>query len=95
MNERITAAAIRFNGVVLSLPPPARHHHCIRAATHVGYDDWRPEHEQGFETDTGRFVDRREAMLIARAQGQLIPRAGGYMQGEISNGDVLFSEDVW
>lgn len=88
-SERITAAAIRFHGTVVSLPPPARHHHCIRAAVHVGYDDWRPGHEQGFITSDGRFVDREEALRIATAAGQIIdddstrPHIG------------LFSEDVW
>ena len=74
MTERIAAAAIRFNETVLSLPPPARHHHCIRAATHVGYEDWRPEHEQGFE----------EAARIAMAAGQLLDRARQHPVGLFS-----------
>jgi hypothetical protein len=88
MTERIAAAAIRFNETVLSLPAPARHHHCIRAATHVGYEDWRPEHEQGFVTSTGRFVGREEAARIAMNAGQLLDRARMHPVG-------LFSEDVW
>lgn len=88
MSERIAAAAIRFNGVVVTLPPPARHHNCIRAAHDVGYENWRPEHEQGFVTDTGRFVDREEAARIAVAANQLIERAMRHPLG-------LFSEDVW
>jgi hypothetical protein len=85
---RIAAAAIRFNGIVLSLPPPARHHNCLRAAHDVGYENWRPDHEQGFITNDGRFVDREEVARIAVEAGQLIGRAKRHPLG-------LFSEDVW
>lgn len=88
MSERISAAAIRFNGIVVTLPPPARHHHLIRAACHVGYEDWRPEHEQGFVTDTGRFVGREEAFQIADAADQIIDLGNTRKAG-------LFSEDLW
>lgn len=95
MTERIVAAAIYFENVTVSLPPPARHHHLIRHASTLNANVRVTQEMQGFVTSTGRFVDRHEAMLIARAQGQLIPRAGGHMQGEVSSGDTLFSEDVW
>lgn len=95
MTERIAAAAIHLAPLTLSMPPPARHHNLIRQAAANGIEARICSDMQGFVTSIGRFVDRREAMLIARAQGQLIPRAAGFMEGEISSGDVLFSEDVW
>jgi hypothetical protein len=58
----------------------------------------RPPREdgvQGFLLSDGTFADRKRAMVVARAAGQLIPRAGGYAEGEINNGTELFSEDVW
>ena len=48
--------------------------------------DCTGEHEQGFVTNKGRFVDRREAMLIAREANQLI--------GETFS-DELYSEDLY
>lgn len=44
-------------------------------------------HTQGFLTNKNRFVDRVEAKLIATQTNQLLERA--------SNGNELFSEDVW
>lgn len=47
--------------------------------------DW----EQGFLTNKGRFVGRKEAMKIAKAQNQVIRLSGS------SNSDILFSEDLY
>lgn len=47
--------------------------------------DW----EQGFLTNKGRFVDRKEAMKIAKAQNQVIRLSGS------QNSDILFSEDLY
>lgn len=96
MTERIAAAAIQAGELTLSQRPPGRHHTILRSMEGLGIPASHARNaEQGFVTSTGRFVDRREGMHIARAAGQLIPRAGGYMAGEISTGDELFSEDVW
>ena len=48
--------------------------------------DCTGEHEQGFVTNKGRFVDRQEAMLIARAAGQVISD---------TTSDTLYSEDLY
>lgn len=87
----IATAAIRVNGEVWTLPRPARHHILIHAWAHAHWRDgtFTPvpdDHEQGFLTDVGRFVDRYEAHEIATASGQLLeaPRAA-----------QLFSEDLW
>lgn len=42
---------------------------------------------QGFQTDKTRFVDRAEALEIAKTAGQIIKKTG--------NESMLFSEDVW
>ena len=47
--------------------------------------DW----EQGFLTNKGRFVDRKEAMEIAKTQNQVIRLSGS------PNSDILFSEDLY
>lgn len=47
--------------------------------------DW----EQGFLTNKGRFVSRKEAMEIAKAQNQVIRLSGS------PNSDILFSEDLY
>lgn len=45
--------------------------------------------EQGFLTNKGRFVGRKEAMKIAKAQNQVIRLSGS------PNSDILFSEDLY
>lgn len=47
--------------------------------------DW----EQGFLTNKGRFVGRKEAMKIAKEQNQVIRLSGSL------NSDILFSEDLY
>jgi len=86
--ESIQTAALRVEGVVWTLPRPARHHVLIRAWCLAHYKDGRegriPEHEQGFMTSMGRFVDREEAASIAFAARQIDRRKSG-----------LVSEDLW
>lgn len=45
--------------------------------------------EQGFLTNKGRFIGRKEAMEIAKAQNQVIRLSGS------PNSDLLFSEDLY
>jgi hypothetical protein len=80
----IDAAAIRHRGVVYSVERPGRHHDVIRSICAAGYGPVGGDSEQGFVTTDGRFVDRREASLIARMGGQVM-----FVE------DTLFSEDVW
>jgi len=56
----------------------------------MGMSDPKAEEgmEQGFVTDTGRFVDREEGHLIAKAAGQIIRRCGG-------DHHTLYSENLW
>lgn len=80
--ELIVAAAIRCNGVIISVERPGRHGDCINFMhrLRLGYSD------QGFLTNRGRFVGRVEAAEIVEASGQGSKRDG-------ING--LFSEDMW
>jgi len=96
-DERIEEAAILDGDHLFTVPRPGRHHHVmLHMHEHHGYEYIRNV-LQGFTTTSGRFVERIEAHRIAKAAGQLIPRAGGYAKGEVNDqdGNHLFSEDVW
>lgn len=91
-SERITAAAIRINGVICQVPSPGRHHTIIHALAEAGHPTpvGVGEHsEQGFVTSRGRFVDRETAARVAVEAGQL---PAGY---EFKGGGQMFSEDLW
>lgn len=87
---KITHVAIRFNGVIYSLPAPNRHHHVIAliieqtgVETVDSHDD-----DQGFLDESGRYLRRRPALASAQANNQIKP-------GTIIRCNMLFSEDVW
>jgi hypothetical protein len=85
MDERIVAAAIRFNGEPVFLPRPKRHHDIIGM---LGQSNpWPITGEQGFMTSKGRFVCRREAWIIA-VEAEQAPR-------QTTCPGRLFSEDLW
>jgi hypothetical protein len=73
-----------------------RHGHCIDVMRSLGTlrtvtfgPDSVGEHEQGFLTNTNRFVDRLEALEIARSANQIKP-------DEIINERIgLFSENLY
>jgi hypothetical protein len=84
----IAAAAIRKGDRVYTLPPPARHHDIIRLIAEETAE--RPavteQDTQGFVTNEGRFVNRRQAVLVAIRAGQIErPKWPG----------GLYSEDLW
>lgn len=82
MSERIAQAAVRSkNGIVFTIDPPARHIDIIRHEVMPELD-----FEQGFLTEDGRFVDRKEARRIAEAAGQIV---GGPAT------DSLYTENLW
>jgi hypothetical protein len=60
-----------------------RHHDIIRRFQ--GEISRYPE-DQGFYTSKGRFVDRKEAMIIAKEAGQV---------ENIGTREMLFSEDLY
>lgn len=85
--ETIIRAAIRCDGRVYHMLPPARHHNVLHR-----YQLGQKVHDQGFLTSAGRYVDREEALKIATAAGQLNglrDQPGSY------RGKELFSEDLW
>lgn len=83
MTETITSAAIvTFDLRVWSLPSPFRHHHIFALAALLGSEI--NTHTQGFCTSSGRFVNRKEAMHIARKASQTN-----------SFKPDLYSEDLW
>lgn len=91
--ERIVAAALRNGLLVLSVPQPCRHHHVMHSAYAAGMEVAR--FDQGFITSTGRFVERVEAMKIARAANQLVPPRDAQGIPYSRKHRELFSEDVW
>lgn len=70
--------------VIVSAPPPARHHNLFIAYDRLGAPD-----ESGFLTSTGRFVGREEALQIAVAAGQPL------IDHPSRSSKLLFSEDLW
>lgn len=84
--ERIVAAAIKHENKIYSLPPPSRHHSVCKMMAEQGFG---PEtmRDQGFITDSGRYVSRSEGAIIATAAKQLMRKTFPT--------DLLFSEDVW
>lgn len=96
MTERIDCAAIRHDGTIYSVPRPGRHHDVIAHMIHKHGTGVPVVGVQGFTTTSGRFVDRKEAMKIAKAAGQLIPDLapdGVTIRRPFT--DKLFSEDIF
>ena len=90
---RIKAAAIRTEeNEVWWVPAPGRHHNVIWLMRDFGFGVGRISHsEEGFITDTEEFVSRAEALIIARANGQLLEEHAKHAD-ELGE---LYSEFVW
>lgn len=103
MAECIVAAALRVrfsfddsayephhhrpSELVLSVPRPGRHGDVFLGAR-FGLAADAAAAEQGFITNTGRFVDRKEGYPLAQSAGQIITH-GSSCPG------TLYSEDLW
>jgi len=85
-DEKITGVALLNKyGRLWSLPRPHRHFHLFALAAFCNQD---PEPcKQGFTTNKGRFVDRKEARRIAEDQMQI--------QVGANKSEILYSEDLW
>lgn len=89
MTKTITHVVVRKGNLVFALPKPFRHHHVLGLLL-------EPENKanvQGFlATDSKdgstEFVDRQEAMRIAKKAKQLLEHVS-------HKNKELFSEDVW
>lgn len=84
--------AIRHAGIIHTAPRPKRHHDVIHKMSAAGLPA-SAMHDQGFVTSAGRFVDRKEAVKIAIAAGQL--KREGSIVIKTSPAGLLFSEDLW
>lgn len=81
---RVLSAAVRQHGKLYAVRRPARHHNVMHMMRHrFGLIIHRET--QGFMVSDGRFADRAEALVIARAAGQVDQIIGG----------CLTSEDLW
>lgn len=88
-NETIEGVAICYgDGRVESLDRPNRHHDIIRKVHMETGEVCKASFAQGFITNTGRFVSRCEARMIAIDSGQVLPE-------ETVHNKYLFSEDLW
>lgn len=89
-NEMIEAVAIQYSdGRIETLDRPNRHHHIIKKVYYeTGEKCTSHLCIQGFITNTGRFVSRAEARLIAIDSGQVNPE-------DTLHRVELFSEDLW
>lgn len=92
----IVAAAIKVGDLICSLPIPARHHHIIRALASAGAENF-DERKEGFLSDQGLFLNRREAWDHAHTCGQGTPRRDAILKANPNtyDGFELFSEDLW
>lgn len=82
--ERIKHAACMRDGIVYV---GKRHFNCIATMIECGLEAPIKMHEQGFITNTGRYVSREEALEIAKAAGQIIKKHNPQYQ--------LLSEDIY
>lgn len=90
MDEKIVCAAHQLDGVVVCC---IRHFDDVAFAVFALYEkpiDWKYS-EQGFVTNKGRFVDRKEAWRIATRNGQIVRRVGG----DEKDGGTLYSENLY
>lgn len=87
--ELIQGVSIRWPGGAKTMGSPARHHTLMEAMRKEGLDTRTiGPNDQGFCTTHRRFVHRDEAMLIAKAAGQILKEP-------TFQPNTLFSEDVW
>lgn len=83
----ITHVAIKTKtNKIVSLPKPFRHHHLVHYL--YGTPDETPDLKaQGFLDSDGNYLNRKQALVIAKAANQYQPTAGPLPE--------LYSEDVW
>jgi hypothetical protein len=88
----VETAAIRIGEAVFTLPRPNRHHNVMWWLSTLGISSALMK-DQGFVCSDGRYVERQEALILAKAAGQLIENVhGGSSPIAPPN---LYSEDLW
>jgi hypothetical protein len=85
--DSITTVAIKRNGIVYSLPKPNRHYNIAKLTP---TRDILASDICGFITVGGRFLNRKEAFLLAIQTGQIKRDPKLMVEGE-----ELYSEDLW
>jgi hypothetical protein len=87
--EKILCAAVKYNNHAV---PGRRHNDCymtLHLLTGEALENLPGREAQGFLTTIGRYVSRKEAYQIARANNQLrMPHVDGCME-------LLTSEDLY
>lgn len=83
--RKIVGVACWYQNKMYQLAAPNRHHH-LKAKFDGQMGGGA---DQGFVDEDGHFLTRRQAMFVAKNNGQLKRRPGGY------DGPDLFSEDLW
>lgn len=78
----IVSSAMRKNGIIYT---GFRHNDILNYAKPFGF---LRDAESGFITDKGIFVNRKEALIIAKENNQIIRRCGG-------DETELYSENLW
>lgn len=89
MRVIISAAIKTSDGIIHSLPPPARHADIVYALHRVKYPKAKliiAEGEQGFINNDGDFMARKEAGAYAIKNGQV---------NKLGFPPELYSEDLW
>jgi hypothetical protein len=82
----IDCVAIKIEDVIYFLPRPYRHDNVVHRVFDILGDRWQEPEVQGFLTNKGDFVLRKDALAIALAAGQVVAPLG---LGE------LHSEEMW
>lgn len=88
MSGRVVAVAVASQGMIFTIPAPARHHHVLHKMHDMVINaivHGVPEN-QGFLFSDGTFADRQDAAAVAIKAGQI---------KQTKWGDDLYSEDLW
>lgn len=88
--EFILCASLNYNGTIISA---ARHSDCYEVLRELFADPVLPGREdQGFLTSKNRFVDRKEAWIIAKENNQI---RFGLKATENDEESILISENLY
>lgn len=88
----IVAVAIKTLTETYSLPKPNRHHNVLKVMDNLYVEHDYNTEIQGFLDSNGRFMNRKDAFILAESNGQL--NRSNHPKNSY-NGNELFSEDIW
>lgn len=95
----IIGVAIEYDGLVVALHRPNRHHNIIHLVYEKSNKVTKGSDRQGFIDHNGKFLTRYEAAHHAFQVGQLQDKYDGKLQGprwiQDYIPDELYSEDLW